>query len=405
MIKYIILFLTALFPLWAHAFLSLEAATALNENTPAGNTFQYTPHTLVFTTADGKLVGAVNGNATATMGWDFNNVIDNPNEFAIFEIPVDGTPGNGGQFQLSAQQSALQLNMVAIPDDKNAVGAFFKVTLLGNNYAPWIEYALVNWRGLSAGYGYTLFSDANCALPTIDFKGPCAYTGISNTVVQYRRKLGAGFSTGLGLEMPILSATYNDKTAEVTQRIPDIPAMVCYNYAGGHVRFSALLRNMQYRDKVAAKNRNCMGWGVQLSGANTIMSDLTALWQGAYGCGISSYFQDFTDNGLDLTPCGDGKMNAVKAWGAFVGLQYNISKCLCACVGCSQLKAHPKSYHGGTCLYDNQPSYTQYAVGNITWQVNDFLCWGVEYIYGRRVNISQQQGHASRLQTMLKFSF
>lgn len=392
-------------PMVAQAGLSPTAATALSKNAPEGCAFEYSGHTLGFNTADDKLVGAFNGCIAATTGLDFGNIVDNPNEFTTFNIPVGGADGNGGMFRLSAQQSALQLNVVALPGEKNAVGAFVRVTLLGENYAPWVEYALLNWRGLSMGYGYTLFSDARCAPPTLDFKGPCAYTGVSNAVVQYRCNLGSGFSAGGAFELPMLSATYGEKTAEVSQRFPDIPAMVCYDYGGGHVRFSALLRNMQYRDLVAARNRDCVGWGVQLSGANTILPNLSAFWQGAYGRGMASYIQDLNGGGLDLTPAGDGRMRATEVWGAFAGLQYNFSKCLCGCIACSQLGTHLKSYHGGKCPYEDQPAYTQYAVCNLTWQVNDFVCWGVEYIYGRRVNTNHRQGHASRLQTMLKFSF
>lgn len=405
MTKHLLLIFAIFFPIATFAELTPEDISALNQNTPGGGSLTTTSGKLAFRSENGKLVGIVSGSATATMGWDFNNVVDNPNEFITFDIPVNAAPGNGGSFQLSAQQTALQLNLVALPDDVNRVGAFFKVTMLGNNYSPWIEYALLNWRGLSVGYGYTLFSDSKAALPTIDFQGPCAYTGISNTVLQYRRKLTPVLSAGIALEMPTLSATFNNRDTEVSQRVPDIPVMVSYDKGGNHLRVSGVVRNMMYRDNVSDKNRDCVGWGVQLSGKNAICPALTLFWQGAYGKGLASYFQDFNGGGLDMTPGPDGKMRTVKVWGAYAGLQYNFTNNIYACAGYSHLRAYPKRYTGGDCLYANQPSYTQYAVGNLFWQINNYLCWGIEYIYGRRVDMNRQQGHASRVQTMLQFSF
>ena len=60
------------------------------------------------------------------------------------------------------------------------------------------------------------------------------------------------------------SITAADGTRTVTQRIPDIPAYVQYSWdnGSGWLRFSALMRNIQYRDLVNDKNRNVTGWGI-----------------------------------------------------------------------------------------------------------------------------------------------
>ncbi len=50
-------------------------------------------------------------------------------------------------------------------------------------------------------------------------------------------------------------------------------------------------------------------------------------------------------------------------------------------------------------------SYGQYAVGNVMWQITPMLQCGLEYIYGRRVNMDGAQAHDNRLQTMLQVSF
>lgn len=353
----------------------------------------------------------IGGSVKTTVSWDFGNVMDNPNEFFTSGIPMQRRRGDGGLVQFSAQQTSLYLNFVGLPGSDNQFSAFIGANLLGRDYAPALQYAYLKYRGFKAGYDKTLFSDPAAVPPTIDYEGPNASTAIGNAQVNYTFKFGKkkDWSAGLGLEMPICSATDAEGIGayKVNQRVPDIPLFLQWSWGGGSswLRFSAIMRNMLYNNPLSGKNVDKVGWGIQLSGAAEITPWLTAYYQGVYGKGINSYIQDLTDCGMDLLPSkgNPNVLNAVKSWGAYGGLQFNICPSVFATATYSHVRTYAKDCEAPNA--DNQYRYAQYAVGNIFWDINSLFEVGLEYIYGRRVNYDGTQPHDSRIQAMVQLSF
>lgn len=390
---------------------SLKVYEAFAENSPADFRVPNAPR-FALVGKNRKFYLGIGGDVKATMNFDWGSPIQNANEFAPYDIPMPGqsnyNPSNKGWFGISAQQSDFFVNFVALPDNPNKIGFYLNATLLGNGYVPQLRSAYVKFRGIEAGYGFSLFSDLAADPTTIDYDGPNSFTVVINAKLDYRHEFGKHFGIGVGAEMPMASYTNAAHTSTVTQRIPDIPAYVQWNFGNNNrIRLSGLLRNMQYRDGLEKNTKNLAGWGVQLSGNFNICNKLIGYYQATYGKGITSYFEDLTGNGLDMVPNIDknGQLETVKAWGAYLGLQYNFSsKCYCT-VLYSQLRNYAPNYEGGSTPWNEQYKYGQYILGNFFYNINDLFTWGVEYIYGRRVNMDGLQAHDNRLQTMLQVNF
>ena len=362
---------------------------------------------------DEKFYLSISGYVKATASYDFGSVIDNPNEFVTAAIPTPGDPMNKGLFQFSAMQSHLNLNFVALPGTSNQVGAFLGMTFL-DNYTPSLEFAYLKYRGLEAGYDYSLFSDPSAAAPTIDYEGPNASTAIQVGTVNYTFLFGKKkeWSAGAGLEMPVFSATNASRTAGIYQRVPDIPAFISYswNEGTGWVRFSAILRNLFYHDMTSEKTVDKPGYGVMISGSSEICPRLTGFWQALYGNGIASRIQDLDGEGLDMVPdpSDPSRLNPVKAWGAFAGLQYNFSDNVFATASYSHVRTYAKTFADGaadTTPWGDMYRWAQYVTGNLFWNITSNIQTGVEYIYGRRMNYDGTQAHDNRLQCMIQLSF
>ena len=353
----------------------------------------------------------IGGVVKTTVSYDFGHVMDNPNEFLTSSIPAAQRRGDGGLVQFSAQQTSLFLNFVGLPGSDNQFSAFIGANLLGDDYAPALQYAYMKYRGFKIGYDKTLFADPASTPPTIDYEGPNASSAVGNAVLDYSIDFGKKkeWSAGVGIELPMYSVTdaHGAGAYKVNQRVPDIPAFIKWSWDEGSswLRFSAVMRNMLYHDPVADKNIDKVGWGIQLSGSAAITPWLTAYYQGLYGKGIASYIQDLTGCGMDMLPSSGSAniLNTVKAWGAYGGLQFNI----CPKVFATATYSHVRTYADKCAMpaEDNQYRYAQYAVGNVFWDINTLLQAGVEYIYGRRVNYDGSQAHDSRLQMMLQLSF
>lgn len=358
---------------------------------------------------DRKFYLGIGGTAKATVSYDWGDPIDNGFDFTTSAIPMNPRKGDGGLVQFSAASSGLYLNFVAMPGNENQVGVYIDFNLTGGNYAFDLQYAYVKYRGITAGFDYSLFSDMAAAPPSIDNEGPPGFTAIPHGVLDYRRSFGKHWSVGVGAEMPMLSATVGDKSYTVNQRVPDIPAYVQYAWGGGKswLRLSGIIRNLMYRDVVADKNRDNVGWGIKMSGSASMTPFVTAYYQAAYGQGITSYFQDLYEGGLDMVPEGDdsGRLKTVRAWGGYLGLQYNISPKVYATTTYSHVRNYAPRYSGGETPWTSQYKYAQYALANVIWQITPHISTGIEYIYGRRVDMDGSSHHDNRLQTMLQFTF
>lgn len=356
-----------------------------------------------------KFYLGIGGTAKATVSYDWGDPIDNAYNFTTSSIPMQPRKGDGGLVQFSAATSGLFLNMVALPGTRNQVGVYFNFNLTGNgnNYGFNLYYAYVKYRGFTVGYDFSLFSDMAAAPPSIDNEGPNALTAVPNGVIDYRHSFNSHWSAGIGAELPVASATTGDGTYLVNQRVPDFPAYVQYSWGKGQswIRFSGIVRNMMYRDVIADRNRDCVGWGVKVSGSASVCPWLTAYYQAAFGKGMTSYFQDLYEGGLDMVPSGDGRLESVKAWGGYLGLQYNISPKVFATTTYSHLRNYAGRYTGGDTPWGQQYRYAQYALANVIWNITPQISTGLEYIYGRRVDMDGVARHDNRIQTMLQVTF
>lgn len=357
----------------------------------------------------GRFYLGLGGVAKATVSYDWGNPIDNGFDFTTSAIPMNLSKGNGGLTQFSAASSGLFLNFVALPGDKNQLGVYIDFNLTGADYGFDLQYAYIKFRGITAGYNYSLFSDMAAAPPSIDNEGPCGFTAIPNGVLDYEYTINPHWTVAIGAEMPMLSATYGDKAYQVNQRIPDIPLYAQYSWGGGAnwLRASAILRNLQYRDVEADRNRDCFGWGVKVSGSSSLLPAVRAYWQAAYGKGITSYFQDLYEGGLDMVPDGanSSRMKAVEAWGGYIGLQYTLTPKLFATTTYSHLRNYADNYTGGSTPWGEQYKYAQYALANLIYSITPRVQCGVEYLYGRRVDHNGLSRHDNRIQAMLQVTF
>ena len=98
-------------------------------------------------------------------------------------------------------------------------------------------------------------------------------------------------------------------------------------------------------------------------------------------------------------------LDPVKVWGAYLGLQYTFSPKVFCSATYSHVRAYAHRYAGGDTAWPDQYRYGQYLVGNVFYNINSLLQWGVEYLWGRRVDMSGLSRHDNRIQTMLQLSF
>lgn len=353
----------------------------------------------------------IGANVKAIGIYDAGNPIADPNSFVTSAIPMQIEPGNGGRFAISAQQSNFYINVVALPGTKNQLGAYVDVAFMGNNYAPILNHAYLKYRDITAGYTFSIFSDAAASPSTIDWQGINAFTGAKMGMVSFQPRFGKNkeWGVGVGLDMPNISLTNANHTKLVNQRVPNIPFYVQRSWADGNgwLRFSGLIRNLYYRDLDLNKNVDKIGWGIKASGKTPVYGGLTAFYQATYGKGMASYIQDLGGTGMDLMPDPDnsGELMPVKVWSGYAGLQYDFSPRISSTIAYGHVRTYAHDYTDSPSDWKSGYKYAQYIVANVFWNVNSIVQVGAEYLYGRRVDYDLQQAHDNRVELQLQVSF
>lgn len=359
---------------------------------------------------DSKFYLGMGANVKMVGDFDWGSPLSNPNIFAPKDIPMSTSEGNKGQLLFSVGQSNIYWNFVALPGTKNQLGLFFDVIFLGTTSKPVIEihHLYMKYRGFTAGYVVSTFTDLKAEPYSIDFGGPASVTLVRHPNIYYTYKFGKDkmWSAQLGLDMPNMASfdTYNN-TRKVNQRMPDIPLFIQRSWAEGDgwLRLSAIFRDLQYRDLDIKSNKGILGWGVKLSGKTPIAGGLSANYQAVYGKGVASYIQDFSGEELDLVPVKgeNAKLEAVPVWGAYGSLRYDFGKCAFMNFTYSHVRSYAKDFAGD---WDNLYKYGQYVTGNLIFNISSFAQCGIEYLWGRRMDYSGRQAHDNRIMLMLNVS-
>ncbi|MBD5308552.1 MAG: hypothetical protein HDS15_04670 [Bacteroides sp.] len=318
---------------------------------------------------------------------------------------VPSTPGNGASTRFAWQTSSIYMNFVALPGTHNQIGLFFKGNFKGANNTFHCHHFYARFRGLTAGYTTSPFTDASAESFTIDNEGPNGYPYLTLFTAYWKQNFTPDFSGAIGIDAPSASITTGTRTSTVNQRIPALPAYLQYAWDGGnsHIRLSGIIRPLQYRDLVRSENKTIVGTGVQLSGMAGLVGNLSVQYSGAYGSGIGNYLQDDTGIGLDAVPTAvDGTLKAVRSMGLTGGLSYSFSPK----VSSNLVYSHLSNWFGeNTALSDDTYRHGDYVVANIIYAVNKFVSAGIEYDYGNRRNISGSSLHTNRIQCQFAVTF
>lgn len=357
----------------------------------------------LFLDRQGKMALGIGGYVKATASYDLLGAIDNAG-FETFDIPVPFNPAQRQRFGADVSHSTIFLKMVGKTPRLGNITVYIQTNFTGNNggYGLKLKQAYVQIGHLTAGYARSSFSDAAAQAPTIDPQGPSGQTDTKNLLFQYRSPVRHGFSAAISAELPAVSVASVNGTSTIAQRVPDIPLFLQYAWnSNSHVRVSAVLRTMYYRDDITADNRLASGWGVKLSSVFDIAGGLNFFGHCAYGHGIGHYINDLDGNGFDLVGSDrDGRLRAPAEMALTAGLKFRIS---------------PKFFVSGSYsraqVYDNYAAtpatyrYGQYAVANAFYEYNDDFRVGVEFIHGNRCDTDGSHGKANRFTAMVQYSF
>lgn len=351
---------------------------------------------------EGNTLFGIGGYVEGVLQYDFAGAIDGDG-FVTHDIAVPSNPALRNRLGADATHTNLVFQLLR-NTRLGVLNAYVQGNFSGESYGFKLKKAYIRLHNVTAGYARSTFEDGASGSPTIDYQGPSGAVSKTNVLLQYRVPLDKNFTVAVSAELPQADYTLTQGANEaINQRCPDIPAYVQYQWDGGdsHVRASALFRQLSYRNLVKGENRFATGWGIQLSGVAKISRIAEVYYQAVYGKGIANYINDLADFGYDLISDGAaGTMKAPGSFGVAGGVRLNLSE-----------RVFVSSTYSFCRLYDQESmgpdAYRRgnYAVVNCFYTPLSDLQVGIEYLHGRRTDMSHGHGTANRLEAMVKYSF
>lgn len=353
----------------------------------------------LFLDRKGKVALGIGGYVYGTVGYDFAGVSNTGADFIPFDIPAPSDPARRSELQFTANQSTLFLQLAGHSDRFGTYSAYVQANFTGSGFNLKAAYFKVG--NLKAGLDLTTFMDP-ASLPTVETQGPAG--GVFNRTLQvsYTPRVSSRWRLGVAAEMPDCSPTLTDRTAKIAQRVPDIPVYAQYSWSNAsHVRASAILRNLSYRDLADGRNRLATGWGVQLSSLASIAGGLSAYGDFTYGHGIGAYIHDLWGNGFDLTPASTpGRLTTPATFAYATGLRYDFTRKFFATALWSQVRVY-----GSENMAADSFRRSSYFSVNAFYTVFPDCQVSLAYMRGYRLNQDRTSGSANRLMAAVRYSF
>jgi hypothetical protein len=328
------------------------------------------------------------------------NGLQTVTDFITYEIPVGQGNTRQNRFALDVRQSRFYTEILGMTK-YGTLRIYMEADFLGETGFFRLRHAFGQFKGFLAGKTWSTFMDLSASPNTVDFEGPNSEICHRAVMIRFTQALGDHFIYSVAIEQPDVSIT-NENTEDIPQYVPDIIARVKTYGKLGHLQLAGLFRDIAYEDTITAEKRSSRGWGVAFSGSLNITKKNKFMFQTVYGDGISKYIQDISGTGRDLVPkpgC-PGELQALPVLGLYAALQHNWTQKLNSTI----VYGYTEAYDLGNKPPDNYQT-GMYVAANLFWDLLPTIRFGIEYLWGERVNKNGDSGTANRIDFMAKYSF
>lgn len=240
----------------------------------------------------------------------------------------------------------------------------------------------------------------------LDWWGPSGMALNRNPQIRYTWALENGRfalaieNSNASLTTGVLGDISPGLDVQAVARLPDITSHYRREGEWGHVQLGGVVRQLSYETPTAPENApkgNELGWGFNLTGMlGTVGADRLRVGL-VYGHGIGSFIND---GSVNLAPDPDGGARALPTTGITLYYDHYWTESLSTALGGSH-----NSYDTGDLQLGSEVESVSYASTNLLWAPSSNFWAGIEFQYGRRVDIDGDSGTDVRTQLQFRYTF
>lgn len=348
---------------------------------------------------ENKLQMRIMGSIRFSAFYDNRNMTS-PNSFSTYLIPTGDNSYRLANYYNSLNFSRLGFEVTR----KTAKGDFFtrlEMDFAGPGNTFRIRQAYGQYGHFLVGQTWSLMSNVTSLPAMVDPAGPVGAVKNRTPQMRYSKKMASGFYGSFALEYSLPEYNGTD-SVDITfvQTIPNITSRFSKQGKSGSIQISTIIAPISGVDPSGTRN-NSFGYGASVSGSVNLKKKDVFLFQGTYGLAISHFINPFSGQGQDMVfdPV-DDKIVGLYASGAYISYGHNWPRDISSYFSFGMASVSNRNFQSGSDF-----DYSYGASGNAFWQIVDGLRIGLEYLYGKRINIDGTHGNADRLWALFYYDF
>ncbi|WP_439183523.1 DcaP family trimeric outer membrane transporter [Carboxylicivirga taeanensis] len=329
------------------------------------------------------------------------------NQLLIGQIPVKGSPeANAGPFfNMHVRETRFNFDIRRTTDLGRSLKFFIEFDFFDESLGsgqPRLRHAFVKYGNLLIGQTWTNLSDLRVFPFIMDFSSGDALFGGRSVQVRWEQDFKKHWQYGLSLEMPVIDGIYNpdNQPGEIMPILPVFSGRLSNNRDNGMLMFGAQIEQLRWYGRKQGPNATALSWGVTLNGRQLLTDKFFVTWHASYNRGMASQVIIFTGSaqGAVLTPSGDLHMDDGVTLA--IGGGYQLSKAFSANLAFAHFNRGRLDFRPDDTMKNGLLGHA-----NIIWNIDGRAMTGFEFAWGKRQNINEYNGKASRIQAMIKYAF
>jgi len=335
-----------------------------------------------------------------------NHAAGNTDAFVPISFPIDQPNQREPNFTMHARQTQFNLEVRRPTTLGSNLRFYFEFDFFGGgngDYSLSLRQAYGQIGNTWAGYGYSLFMDADALPDTLDFEGPGGALFLFQAGVHQGFELGSGTSLWLALENSGSQITdIFDSSATGTESVPDGVISLRTEHEWGHVQLAGVLRRLSYQ--TATARDDTFGGGPALTGSIKTFGKDLLFFSGTWGRGIARYIENANEGtsnqNLDAVVESNGRLKALEIWGAYAAYQHYWapdwrSNIVYGALQLERSQFVPEGYF----------RKSTYAALNLIWKPASTFSIGMEVLHGKLDVQNGDTTNDTRVQASIQYKF
>jgi len=342
-----------------------------------------------------KVKGSIGVNLKLNGYYDFFGGLQDSETFNVGAINAFGTD-DSGSLKVDMYQTQIKMESAFMTKKGNEIRAMIEFDFWGGNGHMRLRKAYVATEHWLVGQNWVVYGDDELWPNIMEFEGPPSGVWVRSPQITYLNTFkNKVWEYTLSLSAPKVDydkyGELEPLLNEANQTTPDFMAALKYKKQWGHLRFSSVLRNVNYIYN--DEQDNFIGYGFALSGIYRMKRD-SFQFQITGGKGISAYNTSVQGFGYDGYPTVNNEVDATPSYGGWASYELFYSPKFHSnfVIGYTQYLLNDLNrvvitddFGSSDALANgNVNNYHYYGIVNLMYDPIDRMIIGVELDYGNK---------------------